>query len=80
MREIRNDNKINTLNSKQQAEYLRNVGINDKTGKSLAKRAIEGGIDFDETVRKEVIQIYKNVEASSSNTSYISDYNSSINQ
>ena len=58
MREIRNDNKINTLNSKQQAEYLRNVGINDKTGKSLAKRAIEGGIDFDETVRKEIEQIY----------------------
>ena len=58
MREIRNDNKVNTLNSKQQAEYLRNVGINDKTGKSLAKRAIEGGIDFDETVRKEIEQIY----------------------
>ena len=58
MREIRNDNKINTLNSKQQAEYLRNVGINDKTGKSLAKRAIGEGIDFDETVRKEIEQIY----------------------
>ena len=61
MREIRNDDKINTLNSKQQAEYLRNVQINDKTGKSLAKRALGGSIDFDETVRKEVIQIYKNV-------------------
>ena len=58
MREIRNDNKINTLNSKQQAEYLRNLQINDKTGKSLAKRAIEGGIDFDETARKEVVEIY----------------------
>ena len=61
MREIRNDDKINTLNSKQQAEYLRNVQINDKTGKSLAKRALGGSIDFDETVRKEVIQIYKNI-------------------
>ena len=61
MREIRNDDKINTLNSKQQAEYLRNVQINDKTGKSLAKRALGGSIDFDETVRKEVIQIYKHV-------------------
>ena len=59
MREIRNDDKINTLNSKQQAEYLRNLSINDKTGKSLAKRALGGGIDFDETVRKEVEQIYK---------------------
>ena len=58
MREIRNDDKINTLNSKQQAEYLRNLQINDKTGKSLAKRAIEGGIDFDETARKEVVEIY----------------------
>ena len=58
MREIRNDDKINTLNSKQQAEYLRNLQINDKTGKSLAKRAIVGGIDFDETARKEVIEIY----------------------
>jgi hypothetical protein len=47
------------LTSKQQAEYLRNVSINDKTGKSLAKRALGGGIDFDETVRKEVEQIYK---------------------
>ena len=61
MREIRNDDKINTLNSKQQAEYLRNVAIDDKTGKSLAKRALGGGIDFDETVRKEVIQIYKHI-------------------
>ena len=61
MREIRNDDKINTLNSKQQAEYLRNLQINDKTGKSLAKRAIEGGIDFDETVRKEVIEIYNHI-------------------
>ena len=58
MREIRNDDKINTLNSKQQAEYLRNLQINDKTGKSLAKRAIEGGIDFDDTARKEVVEIY----------------------
>ena len=62
MREIRNDDKINTLNSRQQAEYLRNVAIDDKTGKSLAKRALGGGIDFDKTVRKEVVQIYKHID------------------
>ena len=61
MREIRNDDKINTLNSKQQAEYLRNLAIDDKTGKSLAKRALGGGIDFDEEVRKEVVQIYQHI-------------------
>ncbi len=59
MREIKNDDKINTLNSKQQAEYLRNLSINDKTGKSLAKRALTGDIDFDEIIRKEVKEIYK---------------------
>jgi hypothetical protein len=81
MREIRNDDKINTLNSKQQAEYLRNVSINDKTGKSLAKRALGGGIDFDETVRKEVEQIYKhrhelsNVDESKLTNSFYSTCN-----
>ena len=59
MREIKNDDKINTLNSRQQAEYLRNVAIDDKTGKSLAKRALGGSIDFDKNVRKEVVQIYQ---------------------
>ena len=61
MREIRNDDKINLLNSKQQAEYLREIDINDKTGKSLAKRALGGGIDFDDIVRKEVIQIANHI-------------------
>ena len=61
MREIRNDDKINLLNSKQQAEYLREIDIKDITGKSLAKRALGGGIDFDDIVRKEVIQIAKHI-------------------
>ena len=61
MREIRNDDKVNQLNSKQQAEYLREIDINNKTARGLAKRAIEGGIDFDEIVRKEVEQIANNI-------------------
>ena len=61
MREIKNDDKINQLNSRQQAEYLREIDINDKTGKSLAKRALGGGIDFDGIVREEVKQIVDHI-------------------
>ena len=62
MREIRNDDKINQLNSKQQAEYLREININDKTGKSLAKRAVGEGLDFDEVIRKEVVEIVNHIK------------------
>ena len=61
MREIRNDDKINQLNSKQQADYLRSININDKTGKNLAKRALGGSMDFDGIIREEVKQIVKNI-------------------
>ena len=62
MREIRNDDKINQLNSKQQAEYLREININDKTGKSLAKRAIVEGLEFDKIIRKEVEEMSKHIK------------------
>ena len=63
MREIRNDDKVNQLNAKQQAEYLREIDINEKGGKSLAKRALGGGeIDFDDIIRKETIQIVNNIK------------------
>ena len=61
MREIKNDDKINQLNSRQQAEYLREININDKTGKNLAKRALGGGIDFDKIVRKEVEEMANHI-------------------
>ena len=37
MKAIKNDDKVNQLNSKQQAEYLRSIDINDKTGKILLR-------------------------------------------
>ena len=61
MREIRNDDKINQLNAKQQAEYLREININDKTGKSLAKRALVEGLEFDEVIRKEVEEMSNHI-------------------
>ena len=59
---IKNDENINNLNSKQQAEYLRSLEIKDKTGKSLARRAKKEGIDFDEIAKEEVIQISKHID------------------
>ena len=60
MKSIQNDSKVSTLNSKQQAEYLRALDINDKSGKNLAKRAFSG-INFDEVTKKEVIKMSQNL-------------------
>ena len=60
MKAIKNDNKISTLNSKQQAEYLRALDINDKSGKNLAKRAFSG-MNFDEITKEEVLKMSKNL-------------------
>ena len=62
MREIRNDDKINQLNSKQQAEYLREININEKSAKGLAKRAVAEGMEFDDVVRKEVVEIVNHIK------------------
>ena len=62
MKEIQNDEKISQLNSQQKADYLRNINTNDKTGKGLAKRAFLEGIDFDDTARKEVIEMSKHIK------------------
>ena len=62
MREIRNDDKINQLNSKQQAEYLREININEKSAKGLAKRAVAGNMDFDDVVRKEVVELVNHIK------------------
>jgi len=61
MAQIKNDEKIAKLNSQQQAEYLRKIDSNDKTSKALAKRAFISGLDFDETAKKEVIEISKHI-------------------
>ncbi|OUM63701.1 hypothetical protein PIROE2DRAFT_61128 [Piromyces sp. E2] len=53
MKEIQNNDKVNQLNSKQLADFLRNVESN-KDGKSLSRRGLAEGIDFDDVARKEI--------------------------
>jgi len=62
MGEIRNDEKIMQLNSRQQAEYLRKMDINDKTSKALAKRAYIQGFEFEEIAKKEIIEMSKHLD------------------
>ena len=59
-KQILNDDKINQLNSQQKADYLRNID-NSKSGKGLAKRAFEEGIDFDSIAREEVKNMAKHI-------------------
>ena len=61
MKAIQNDDKVNQLNAKQQAEYLRAIDINDKTGKNLAKRAFVEGINFDEITKNEILKMKENL-------------------
>ena len=61
MKAIQNDDKVNQLNAKQQAEYLRSIDINDKTGKNLAKRAFVEGINFDEITKNEILKMKENL-------------------
>ena len=81
MGEIRNDEKITQLNSKQQAEYLRQVDINDKTSKALAKRAFNQGLNYDEIAKKEVLEMsnhideLKDIDSSKLNISFYSTCN-----
>lgn len=51
--ELSNDDKVNKLNSAQQADYLRNTELN-KNSKALARRAFTEGIDFNTIAREEV--------------------------
>ena len=61
MNGIKNDEKITSLNSKQQADYLRSIESSDKTAKSLAKRANKEGTNFDEAAQLEVIEMSKHI-------------------
>ena len=53
MEAIKNEEKLSQLNSQQKADYLRNVE-NTKLGKALAKRAVNSGTDFTETIKEEI--------------------------
>ena len=61
MKEIKNDDKVSELNSKQLADFLRNLDINKDT-KKLSKRGFNEGINFDELARKEVLNMSKHIE------------------
>ena len=53
MESIKNEQKLNELNSQQKADYLRNVD-NTKLGKNLAKRAVDSGLDFTEVIKEQI--------------------------
>jgi len=56
MSEIANDTKVSKLNSAQQASYLRTTNVTSNA-KSLAKRALKSGLDFNNVAIKEVKQM-----------------------
>ncbi|CAF0807666.1 unnamed protein product [Adineta ricciae] len=62
MSQIANDDKVSQLNSAQQAEYLRVVDSSSKNARGLARRAVTQGLDFNETLRKEVRQMAEHVD------------------
>ena len=61
MKEIQNNDKVSQLNAKQLADFLRNLDIN-KEGKSLARRGVKEGIDFDEVARKEALNMLQHID------------------
>jgi hypothetical protein len=56
MESIAKDDRVRALNQAQQADYLRQMGTS-KNSKALARRAQTAGIDFDCTLRKEILQM-----------------------
>ena len=78
LKNIKNNDKINELNSRQQAEYLRKLNVDNKSSKQLAKRAINEGINFDEEIIKEVklmkehIKEIENIDDSNHSISFYS--------
>ena len=67
MEAIKNEQKLDQLNSQQKADYLRNID-STKLGKALAKRAVDSGLDFTETIKSEIKKM-------SSHLNEISDLN-----
>ena len=60
MEAIKNEQKLSELNSQQKADYLRNVD-NTKLGKSLAKRAVESGLDFTEAIKEQIQEMKRHL-------------------
>ena len=60
MSAIANDDKVNQLNSAQQANYLRSANVSSNA-KNLAKRAIVSGLNFNEIAHKEVKEMKKHL-------------------
>lgn len=60
MENIANDDRVRNLNEAQKADYLRQMGTN-KNARALAKRAQTSGMDFDSTLRKEILAMKANL-------------------
>ena len=58
--QIANDDKVQLVNSAQQASYLRTATLSQNS-KQLAKRAIKSGLNFDEISQLEVLKIKQNI-------------------
>jgi hypothetical protein len=56
MESIAKDDRVRALNQAQQADYLRQMDTT-KNSRALARRAQTAGIDFDQTLRKEILQM-----------------------
>jgi hypothetical protein len=61
MAQIANDDRVNKLNQAQTADYLREVDVT-KLSKGLARRAEEGGLDFDTVARREVRAMAEHID------------------
>lgn len=60
MESIAKDDKVRSLNQAQQADYLRQMGTS-KNSRALARRAQTAGMDFDCTLRNEILQMKKHL-------------------
>eukprot|EP00443_Scrippsiella_acuminata_P048512 CAMPEP_0115169682 /NCGR_PEP_ID=MMETSP0270-20121206/1395_1 /TAXON_ID=71861 /ORGANISM="Scrippsiella trochoidea, Strain CCMP3099" /LENGTH=1107 /DNA_ID=CAMNT_0002582389 /DNA_START=100 /DNA_END=3423 /DNA_ORIENTATION=- len=56
MESIAKDDRVRSLNQAQQADYLRQMGTS-KNSRALARRAQATGMDFDSTLRNEILQM-----------------------
>lgn len=61
MSELANDDKVSQLNSAQQADYLRSTSASTNS-RSVAKRAIGQGLNFNEIAHKEVREMKKHLQ------------------
>jgi hypothetical protein len=61
MSQIANDDKVSQLNSAQKAEYLRSIDSSSKNARGLARRAVTQGLDFNEILRREVLNMAEHI-------------------